>query len=93
MIQNPKLLDQVREHLRVKHYSIHTERVYVEWIKRFILYHNKQHPKDLGATEIQRYLTYLAIDKHVAASTQNQALNSLVFLYRHVIQKDIGDIR
>ena len=76
MSSQKKLLDQVRDVIRLKHYSLSTEKNYVSWIKRFILFHSKRHPKDMGAMEIQAYLTYLAVTKHVAASTQNQALNS-----------------
>ena len=76
MMDKPKLLDQVRDVVRLKHYSMSTEKTYVGWIKRFILFHNKRHPKDMGAEEVQAYLTYLAVNQHVAASTQNQALRS-----------------
>ena len=70
----PKLLDQVRSRLRVKHYSIRTEQVYVDWIKRFIWFHDKRHPKDMGALEVEAFLTHLAVKGKVSASTQNQAL-------------------
>jgi hypothetical protein len=70
-----KLLDQVRDAMRLKHYSLSTEKTYVAWIKRFILYHNKRHPLDMGSTEVEAYLTHLAIKQQVAASTQNQALS------------------
>lgn len=76
MMDKPKLLDKVRDVVRLKHYSMSTEKTYVSWIKRFILFHNKRHPKDMGAEEVQAYLTYLAVNRHVAASTQNQALNA-----------------
>jgi site-specific recombinase XerD len=69
-----RLLDQVRDLLRVKHYSLRTEQAYVDWIKRFILFHNKRHPREMGVAEISTFLTHLAVEKHVAASTQNQAL-------------------
>jgi site-specific recombinase XerD len=82
-----KLLDQVRDALRVKHYSIRTEEAYVDWIKRFILFHGKRHPKEMAAAEVQAFLTHLAVDEHVAASTQNQALAALVFLYREVLHQ------
>ena len=85
----PKLLDQLRDAIRLKHYSIRTETAYVDWVKRFILFHNKRHPKDLGAPEITAFLTHLAVNETVAASTQNQALNALIFLYRHVLQQDL----
>lgn len=80
----PKLLDQVRNKLRVKHYSIRTETQYVQWIKRFILFHDKKHPLDMGAADVELYLTHLAVEGGVAASTQNQALSALLFLYREV---------
>lgn len=70
--QSPRLLEQVRDVMRREHYSISTERNYIQWIKRFIYFHNKQHPKILGAPEIEAYLTYLARKKNVAPSTQNQ---------------------
>ena len=73
MEQSKKLLDQVRDVLRLKHYAHSTEQSYVDWIKRFILFHNKRHPKDMGRVEIQAFLTHLAVEGNVAASTQNQA--------------------
>ena len=69
----PKLLDQARARIRVKHYSIHTEQAYVDWIKRFIVHFDKRHPRDLGGTEVEAFLTYLAVAGRVAASMQNQA--------------------
>lgn len=81
----PKLPDQVRDRLRVKHYSIRTETQYLQWIRRFILFHDKRHPKEMGATEIEAFLTHLAVEGSVAASTQNQALSALLFLYREVL--------
>ncbi len=84
-----KLLDQVRETIRVKHYSYRTEQTYVEWIKRFIFFHQKRHPKDMGPEEIQAYITYLANERKVASSTQNQALSAIMFLYKYVLQKEI----
>ena len=86
----PRLLDQVREVLRRKHYSIRTEEAYVDWIKRYIFFHNKRHPAEMGATELEKYLNHLAVDRKVSASTQNQALSALVFLYRHVLDIEIG---
>ncbi len=83
-----KLLDQVQETLRRKHYSLRTERAYVDWIKRFILFHDKRHPAEMGSAEIAAFLTHLAVDEHVAASTQNQAYSALLFLYREVLQKE-----
>jgi integron integrase len=87
--QPPKLLDQVRERLRVKHYSIRTEQVYVDWIKRFIRFHDKRHPKDMGAQEIEAFLTHLAVKGKVSASTQNQAKSALLFLYREVLEQKL----
>jgi integron integrase len=84
-----KLLDQLRIALRLRHMSLRTEQVYVGWTRRFILFHNKRHPKDMGAEEIRAFLTHLAINCRVAASTQNVALNALPFLYRHVLQQDL----
>jgi len=82
----PKLLDQVRDKLRVKHYSIRTEQTYTDWIKRYIYYHGKRHPKDMGAREIEAFLTHLAVDGKVSASTQNLAKSSILFLYREVLE-------
>lgn len=83
--QAPKLLDQVRDRLRLKHYSIRTETQYLQWIRRFILFHDKRHPKEMGAQEVEAFLTHLAVEGSVAASTQNQALSALLFLYREVL--------
>ena len=85
-----KLLDLVRESLRVHHYSIRTEKSYINWMKRYIFFHKKRHPKDMAAKEIGEFLTDLAVNKHVGSSTQNQALNALVFLYKHVLKKEPG---
>ncbi|HET8760247.1 MAG TPA: phage integrase N-terminal SAM-like domain-containing protein, partial [Nitrospiria bacterium] len=76
----PKLLDQLRHTIRLRHYSIRTEEAYVQWAKRFILFHKKRHPQDMGRPEIEAFLTHLAVQGKVAASTQNQALNAIVFL-------------
>jgi hypothetical protein len=81
-----KLLDQVRDILRLKHYAYRTEETYVQWIRRYILFHNKRYPKDMGNPEIEAFLTYLAVTGNVAASTQNQAFSALLFLCRHVLQ-------
>jgi hypothetical protein len=83
--QEPRLLDQVRNKIRLKHYSIRTEQAYVDWIKRFILFHDKRHPKDMGAREVEQFLTHLATERNVASSTQNQALSAILFLYREVL--------
>jgi integron integrase len=85
----PKLLDQVRDVLRVKHYSRRTEDAYVDWIRRYILFHHKRHPREMGVAEIQAFLTHLAVNQHVAASTQNQALSALIFLYRDVLNLEL----
>ena len=87
--QKPRLLDQVRQVIRRKGYSYKTEKSYVGWIKRFILYHGKRHPRDMGPAEIEQFLTHLAVDLNVAASTQNQALQAILFLYREVLQRPI----
>jgi site-specific recombinase XerD len=78
----PTLLDQVRQAIRLRHYSIRTEEAYVNTIRRFIIYHNKRHPREMGADEIRQYLSHLAVEGNVAASTQNVALSALLFLYR-----------
>lgn len=85
-------LEQVRRTIRVRHYSIRTEKTYVEWVKRFILFHNKRHPRDMAETEVAEFLSWLAVERNVAASTQNLALNALVFTYKNVIGKPLGDI-
>ena len=84
-----KLLDQVRAVLRTKHYSIGTEESSVAWIKRYILFHHKRHPQELGSAQIAAFLTHLAVNQQVAASTQNQALSALLFLYRKVLQIEL----
>jgi integron integrase len=86
----PKLLDHVREAIRMRHYSVRTEEAYVSWIKRFILFHGKRHPLEMGEDEITRFLSALAVRGHVSASTQNQALCALLFLYRHVLGQHLG---
>ena len=86
----PRLLEQVREAIRVRHYSIRTEQTYVGWIKRFILFHGKRHPRDMGGQEVQQFLSHLAVAGHVAASTQSQALSAVLFLYQQVLKQDIG---
>jgi len=81
----PKLLDQVRERLRVKHYSLRTEDAYLHWIRRFILFHGKRHPREMGGAQVEAFLSHLATEERVASSTQNQALSSVLFLYRQVL--------
>lgn len=88
-MNKPRLLDQIRDALRVRHYSIRTEESYVDWIKRFILFHDKRHPAEMGEQEISAFLTYLAATKNVAASTQNQALAAILFLYKRVLERDL----
>ena len=81
----PKLLDEVRDRIRARHYSIRTEETYLRWIRDFILFHGKRHPKEMGAGEVRDYLSHLAVGRNVAASTQNQALSAILFLYRDVL--------
>ncbi len=81
----PRLLDQAPERMRLKHYSLRTEEAYLHWVRRFILYHGKRHPRDLGAAEVEAFLSHLATEGRVSASTQNQALAALLFLYREVL--------
>jgi integron integrase len=84
-----RLLDAVRDKLRAKHYSYRTEQQYLYWIRRFILHHNKRHPAEMGGAEVERYLTHLAVEGRVAASTQNQALSAILFLYRQVLEVEL----
>jgi integron integrase len=91
-MSNEKLLDQLRNRIRAKHFSLRTEQNYVQWVKRFILFHHKRHPAEMGAKEINEYLTYLAVRANVAAATQNQALNAIIFFYREIINRDIPNI-
>lgn len=84
-----KLLDQVREAIRLKHYSRRTEDAYIYWIKKYIFFHNLQHPQEMNAEEIRVFLTHLAVEENIAASTQNQALASLLFLYREVLRIEL----
>jgi integron integrase len=88
--QGPRLLDQVRETLRKKHYSYRTEKTYIYWMRHFILFHGKRHPAEMGPAEISRFLSFLAVERKVSASTQNQALHALLFLYKQVLERDIG---
>jgi integrase len=91
-VQPPKLLDQVRAAIRARHYSRRTEEAYVHWIRRYILFHHKQHPKDLSESHVTAFLTSMAVRDHVSASTQNQALSALLFLYKAVLHQELGDI-
>ncbi len=92
IVGQSKLLAQVRNVIQRLHYSIRTEQCYLQWIKRFILFHNKRHPDEMGAFEVETFLTYLAVKLDVAASTQNQALNAIVFLYKQVLKKELGEM-
>ncbi len=85
----PRLLDQVRDRIRLKHYSIRTEDIYVEWTRRFILFHGKRHPREMGPGEVESFLTHLAVQGRVSASTQNQAKSALLFLYKEVIGEEL----
>jgi integron integrase len=85
-------LEQVKAAIRVRHYSIRTEQAYVDWIRRFILFHNKRHPLEMGEREVAEFLTYLAVTRHVSPATQNQALNALVFIYKHVLEQPLNEI-
>src|SRR4029450_1617092 len=87
-----KLLDQMRDVLRTRHYAIRTENAYVDWTKRFILFHQKRHPTAMGRVEIEAFLTHLAVERHVAASTQNQALSALLFLYKAVLHEEVESV-
>jgi len=86
----PKLLDKVRTELRSKHYSRKTELAYTNWIKRFVFFHNKRHPNEMGAEEIKAFINNLADEHHVSSSTQNQALQGILFLYKNILKKDLG---
>ena len=88
--QKPRLLDQVREQIRVRHYSIRTEQAYVDWCRRFILWHDKRHPRDMGAAEVEAFLTHLAVERSVSASTQSQAKAALLFLYKEVLGMELA---
>lgn len=87
--QGPRLLDQMRDTIRTRHYSIRTEEAYLQWARRFILFHDKKHPADMGAPELEAFLTHLAVVRNVAASTQSQALSAILFLYREVLKQDL----
>jgi site-specific recombinase XerD len=89
-MDKPRLLDQIRDPLRVRHYSLRIEASYLQWIKRFILFHNKRHPLEMGVQEITAFLTHLAVNKHVAPPTQNQALAAILSLYKEVLEQELG---
>ncbi len=86
------LLEQLRDLLRSRHYSLRTEETYLDWVRRYVLFHQKRHPRELGADEVVAFLNHLATDLHVAASTQNQARAALLFLYRELLGRDLGDL-
>ncbi len=88
-----KLLDDVRNVMRVRHYSYETEKTYIYWIRQYIFFHKITHPKEMGAAEVQAFLTYLAVEKTVSASTQNQALHALLFLYKEILMIDLPWLR
>ena len=88
----PRLMEQVRAEIRARHYSRRTEDAYVHWIRRYIVFHGRRHPRDLGAPEISTFVTWLAVERRVAASTQNQALSAVLFLYRAVLRQEVGAV-
>ena len=88
--QAPKLLNRMRNHLRTRHYSIRTETAYVDWARRFILFHGKRHPQEMGGAEVEAFLTHLAVNRHVSASTQNQAKAAILYLYKQVLQIELA---
>ena len=90
MVKERKLLDRVRDRIRLKNYSYRAEKSYVGWVKRYILFHQKRHPQEMGHKEVEAFLTHLAVEGNVAASTQNQALSALLFLYKEVLQQPLG---
>ena len=87
-----KLLDQVHDAIRLKHYSYRMEQSYIGWIRRYILFHDKRHPKDMSRVEIEAFPTHLAVEGRVSASTRNQALYALLFLYRNVLNQELGKL-
>jgi len=87
--QGQRLMDKLREALRLRHYSLRTESAYGDWVRRFILFHGKRHPKEMGAQEVEAFLSHLATERNVSASTQNQAKSALLFLYKHVLNVDL----
>lgn len=89
MMEKPRLLDRLRDKIRFKHYSIRTEKAYLDWNKRFILFHNKKHPRTMGKQEVEQFLTYLAVNGRVASSTQNQALSAILFMYKEVLKIEL----
>lgn len=88
-----RLLEQVRRAIRRKHYSYRTEMAYLHWIRRYIVFHDRRHPLEMGEAEVAAFLTHLAVDRTVSASTQNQALSAVLFLYKQVLERDIGMVQ
>ncbi|MHB8211693.1 MAG: phage integrase N-terminal SAM-like domain-containing protein [Acidithiobacillus sp.] len=88
-IRQPRLLEQVREALRLRHYSLRTERAYALWVKRFVLFHGKRHPREMGAAEVESFLSWLPVERQVSAATQGQAVAALLFLYKQVLGVDL----
>lgn len=91
--QQPKLLDLLADEIRARHYSPRTEKAYVQWAERFIRFHHLRHPADMGAEEINAFVSHLAVDGGVSASTQTQALSAILFLYRYVLGYDVGEMQ
>jgi site-specific recombinase XerD len=89
--QGKKLLDQYRDAIRMRHYSSRTEKTYLHWIREYIYFHNKKHPREMGIAEINQFLAHLVTDKKISASTQNQALSAILFLYRHVLHVELDE--
>ena len=86
MESQPGLLTVARERMRTRHLALRTEHAYLQWLRRYLVFHNRRHPRELGAPEVEQFLTHLAVDRKVSAATQNQALQALLFLYRHVLE-------
>lgn len=93
MTNKLRLLDQVRNKIRLKHYSIRTEKAYIDWVRRYILYHNKRHPNEMAEPEVEAFLTHLVVDLKVASSTQNQAFSAILFLYRDVLEIELNGLK
>jgi integron integrase len=89
MLKAPRLLDEVRKAIRLRHFSYRTEKSYVDWIRRFVVFHEKRHPKEMGGPEVEQFLSHLARDRNVSAATQGQALAALLFLYKRVLNVDL----
>jgi site-specific recombinase XerD len=89
MGSQPGLLAVAREKMRVRHLALRTEQAYLQWLRRYVVFHNRRHPRELGAPEVEQFLTYLAVHRKVSAATQNQALQALLFLYRHVLEMEL----